>query len=174
MTQASAGAAADRPAGGGRGEEGHPGAPDYSERLWPSAPVWVVALLFATMAGIVPVPYGAVPAVAAGVVVGALIAAALVLSTPLVEVRDGHLHAGRAHVPLALLGPVTALDRAAMRNAQGRELDARAFMVTRGWIGGGCRIELLDPADPTPYWLVSTRRPERLAAALTVDPRRAG
>jgi hypothetical protein len=28
------------------------------------------------------------------------------------------------------------------------------------------RVEVSDAADPVPYWLVSTRRPQRLAAAL--------
>jgi hypothetical protein len=29
------------------------------------------------------------------------------------------------------------------------------------------RVEVVDPQDPTPYWLVSTRRPDDLARALT-------
>jgi Protein of unknown function (DUF3093) len=28
-------------------------------------------------------------------------------------------------------------------------------------------ITLADPADPVPYWLVSSRRPDQLATALT-------
>jgi hypothetical protein len=28
------------------------------------------------------------------------------------------------------------------------------------------RVDLEDPLDPTPYWLLSTRRPQELAAAL--------
>jgi hypothetical protein len=28
------------------------------------------------------------------------------------------------------------------------------------------RVPILDPADPAPYWVLSTRHPERLAAAL--------
>jgi hypothetical protein len=28
------------------------------------------------------------------------------------------------------------------------------------------RVELTDPEDPTPYWLVSSRRPDALARAL--------
>lgn len=28
------------------------------------------------------------------------------------------------------------------------------------------RVEVLDPEDPTPYWVVSTRRPMELAASL--------
>ena len=45
-------------------------------------------------------------------------------------------------------------------------LDARAWLLVRGWIPGVARITLDDPTDPTPYWLVSTRDPEGLAAAL--------
>jgi hypothetical protein len=33
-------------------------------------------------------------------------------------------------------------------------------------VGPVVRIEVLDPDDPTPYWVVSTRHPERLIAAL--------
>ncbi len=45
-------------------------------------------------------------------------------------------------------------------------LDARAWTVVRGWIDPVVRIPLSDPDDPVPYWLVSTRRPEQLVAAL--------
>jgi hypothetical protein len=38
--------------------------------------------------------------------------------------------------------------------------------VLRPWVDGVVRVALTDPADPAPYWLVSTRRPEVLAAAL--------
>ena len=53
-----------------------------------------------------------------------------------------------------------------MRQAHGPRLDARAYLCLRGWIPTGVRIALADPQDPTPYWLLSTRRPEALAAAL--------
>jgi hypothetical protein len=33
-------------------------------------------------------------------------------------------------------------------------------------VPGAVQVLLDDPADPTPYWLVSTRHPERLAATL--------
>ena len=50
---------------------------------------------------------------------------------------------------------------------RGVRLDARAYLLIRGWIPGLVRVELDDPDDPTPYWLVSTRHPVRLAAALS-------
>jgi hypothetical protein len=50
---------------------------------------------------------------------------------------------------------------------RGVDLDARAFLKIRPWVKPVVRIELDDDNDPTPYWLVSTRRPKELAAALT-------
>jgi len=33
-------------------------------------------------------------------------------------------------------------------------------------VAAAVRLEILDPDDPTPYWVVSTRRPDRLIAAI--------
>jgi hypothetical protein len=38
--------------------------------------------------------------------------------------------------------------------------------VLRPYIKTTVEITLDDPEDPVPYWLVSTRHPQRLAAAL--------
>ena len=83
--------------------------------------------------------------------------------------RRGRLdpfRAGRARIPVALLGAPEALDAEAMRQARGPGLDARAYLCLRGWISAGVRVPVLDPRDPAPYWLVSSRRPEDLAEAL--------
>jgi hypothetical protein len=39
--------------------------------------------------------------------------------------------------------------------------------MLRPYLSRAVRVEIDDPADPAPYWLLSTRHPERLAAALT-------
>jgi hypothetical protein len=57
-----------------------------------------------------------------------------------------------------------------MRQARGPGLDARAFLCLRGWVQTGARVRIDDPQDPTPYWLLSTRHPDRLAAALAAAP----
>jgi Protein of unknown function (DUF3093) len=82
-----------------------------------------------------------------------------------VGVRDGEVVAGTAHVPLRHCGAVTPLDADAARRARGPEADANAFLVLRPWVPTAVRVEIVDPADPTPYWLVSTCRPERFASA---------
>jgi hypothetical protein len=44
--------------------------------------------------------------------------------------------------------------------------DPLAFVVQRPWVPGAVQVLLNDPADPTPYWVISSRRPTQLAAAL--------
>ncbi len=83
-----------------------------------------------------------------------------------ISVHDGVLTAGRARIPLAHVGDVVPLDADDTRRLAGRDADARAYLLLRPYLRRAVRIGIDDPADPTPYWLVSTRRPERLAAAL--------
>ncbi|WP_448629295.1 DUF3093 domain-containing protein [Cellulomonas soli] len=138
----------------------------YEERLWPGPLGWALTALFGLVLGVilVPVSVGAAAVVAA---VGLPVAlGAMAAATPRVAVVDGELLAGRARIDVAWLGEVTTLDRAGLRAAMGPDLDARAYVCVRAWISGAVRVELRDPQDPTPYWLISTRHPARLAAAL--------
>jgi hypothetical protein len=38
--------------------------------------------------------------------------------------------------------------------------------VVRGWIHRGVRIDNIDPADPAPFWIITTRHPQKLAEAI--------
>ena len=139
----------------------------HIERLWPSPGAWVACCAIALTAGFVPLPVvGVNGSLVAALAALALVVAALVATATEVRVQDGVLHAGRSRIPVALLGPAEPLTAEAMRAAMGPGLDARAHLVTRGWVRTGVRVPVLDPEDPTPYWLVSTRRPAQLAAAL--------
>lgn len=83
-----------------------------------------------------------------------------------VEVSSEHLVAGRARIPLRLLSQPRALDADATRTRIGPLADARAYLLLRPYVAGSVVVDVTDPADPTPYWLLSTRHPDALAAAL--------
>jgi hypothetical protein len=138
----------------------------YSERLWPALWIWASVLIAGVSCGLVVLPFSDLAALIVAAVSTVLLAAALLAVTPVVGVWDGELHAGRAHVPVGLLEPATVLDRAALRHEHGPGLDMRAYLCVRGWVPTGVRIGLADPRDPTPYWLLSSRRPQHLASAL--------
>ena len=145
----------------------------YTERLWPAAWVWAWGALVAVTLGVVFVPAASVGvAVAVGLV--ALAGTFLLLRawSPVVRVVEPEpgaglwLQAGDAHIPAAALGGLEPLDAAAMRTALGPALDARSHRCIRGWVRTGIRVEVADARDPVPYWLLSTRQPQRLAASL--------
>lgn len=142
------------------------GAGDYRERLGPSLWILVSAALAGPMAALVFAPIDTTVALIAGGAVGVLVVALLVSASPRVEVRDGILRAGRAHIDVDLIGEPTAYVAEAARTARGAGLDPRAWHLIRGGIDGLVVIPVTDPADPTPAWVVSTRTPDRLVAAV--------
>jgi len=141
-------------------------APRFHERLWPGAGLWAASVGFAVSVGLAALPASAPVAVVAAVVVLAVGVLLGLLTAPVVAVGEGVLRAGRAHIPVHLLGDVEVLDAVGTRAALGPDLDARAYVCVRGWIRTAVKVELLDPRDPAPYWFVSTRRAEDLAATL--------
>ncbi|WP_414172407.1 DUF3093 domain-containing protein [Clavibacter tessellarius] len=108
--------------------------------------------------------------VLAGVVVAIVlyggVVAVLVLTSPVIEVADGRLRAGRASIDVDQLGDPEGFRGAEAMAERGVRLHARAHLVIRGWVDPVVRVPLLDPTDPAPYWLLSTRDPERLIAAI--------
>lgn len=83
-----------------------------------------------------------------------------------VRVQDGELWVGKAHLPLRFIGEVQVVPAKQKRGVLGPHLDPAAYLLHRGWIGPVVRVRLTDPEDPTPYWVFSTRHPDRLVEAL--------
>jgi hypothetical protein len=140
---------------------------EFRERLMPgvgvlAAIVGVGGLVFIA---VWPVSLPAAVIASAGVAVAGC--AALILASPTVEVAAGRLRAGHAEIPLELLGEAQVIpSRDERRDELGPRLDARAYVMLRSWIPTMVRIAVTDPADPTPYWLISTRRPQALVSSL--------
>ncbi|WBB82362.1 DUF3093 domain-containing protein [Micromonospora sp. WMMD882] len=83
-----------------------------------------------------------------------------------IAVVDGELRVDDARLPTRFVADVVPLDADGRREVLGVGADPLAFVVQRPWIGGAVQVLLDDPADPTPFWVVSTRHPVRLAAAV--------
>lgn len=143
-------------------------ATSYDER-WIAPPVvWAAGLLVALVSAATlhagaggaraVVPYVVLPLVAVAVLLGS--------SRGRVRVADGVLHVPGARIPLDHLGGVRALDAETTRRVRGPLAQPRAYVATRPWLSTSVQVQVEDPEDDTPYWLVGTRHPEALAAAL--------
>ena len=140
----------------------------FSERLHLPWWWWLVGLLFVGGVAIAVLAY-VPPAVGITTCVLALCGVAALLASygsAAVVVDGAGLRAGRNSVEPEYLGPATAYEGDDARQALGPGADSRAFLFTRPFLTSVVRVDLHDPADPHPYWLISTRRPRELAAAL--------
>lgn len=142
----------------------------YAERLRVPLRWWAVATMF--WASVLLAFLVAVPVLVACLVVGFFfVVNALVFvsyGAARIVLRDGFLEAGRARIPVHLLADPEPLDAAAARRATGTDADARAYLLIRPYLPHAVRVRVVDPADPTPYWLLSTRHPRALADELAV------
>lgn len=140
----------------------------YRERLTAPVSWWLAALAFA-------VAWGWVMLIATNAVI-ALVTFALVAAvdlyavwrygSTLVSVDADGLRVGGAFLETRHVGEVRSLNRADYRTVLGTGADARAYLMTRPYLDHGVRVGVDDPSDPAPYWLVSSRHPQDLAAAL--------
>jgi hypothetical protein len=139
----------------------------YHERLRPAPWVYLATALVIPASLLVFLPISLIAGIVVAVGLYASIVILLIMTTPTIEVADGELRAGRARIPLEFVAGASAARGTDARAERGTRLDARAWLLLRGWIDPVVKVELSDPDDPTPYWLVSTRRPEQLVDALT-------
>ncbi|MDQ0773966.1 hypothetical protein QF026_002432 [Streptomyces aurantiacus] len=144
-----------------------PSAPPYEERLTAPRSWWLVCLLVGVSMALILLPFGTLAllgGLAGGTAVSAVVASSY--GSARIRVVGGSLIAGDARIPVSALGEAHVLDPEEARAWRSFKADARAHMLLRAYVPTALRVDITDPADPTPYVYLSTRDPERLAAAL--------
>lgn len=139
----------------------------YDERLTAPRSWWAVCFLVGVALALILLPLGTLPLL--GGLVGGTAAAAVVASSYgslRIRVVGDSLIAGEAKIPVAALGDAHVMDAEEARAWRTHKADTRAFLLLRSYIPTALRVEVTDPEDPTPYLYLSTREPQRLAAAI--------
>jgi hypothetical protein len=141
-------------------------APLYRERVWPAVWVFLATALVIPASLLVFIPINLAVGIGTGIVLYTGCVVLLILGTPTLEVTEGGFAAGRATLPARHIGAAAGFTKEDATRERGPALDARAWLLLRGWADGVVRVEVADDRDPVPYWLVSTRRPAELVSAL--------
>ncbi|CAB4581818.1 unannotated protein [freshwater metagenome] len=76
------------------------------------------------------------------------------------------LYVGNAKIEGKYLKKATPLNKSDFLKLRGRNADPAAFNGTRFWVSTGVKVEINDKKDPTPYWLISSRKAKLLASKL--------
>ncbi|MBX6371385.1 MAG: DUF3093 domain-containing protein [Acidothermus sp.] len=146
---------------------------EYRERLAVPWYWWLVALLFVipSMEAVVvlgpqmsrrPSLWVALVGVAASVGLVAAVFAPASRTTIRVDRRG--LRIGALSLPAEAIGRIRVLDRPTTRLVTGPQARADAVLRLRPWIREAVQVEVLNRREP--YWVISTRHPDQLAAAL--------
>jgi hypothetical protein len=138
----------------------------YRERLVPGPWVFISTALIIPAALLVFLPINEFVGVVAAIVLYTACVAMLLLFSPVVEVTTTTVIAGRARLPMQNVGETTGYTRTEATAERGQRLDARAWLVIRGWVDPVIKIQVNDDRDPVPYWLVSTRHPDAVIRAI--------
>lgn len=145
----------------------------YRERLWAPASWWLLAVPVVAVLG----GYGLYVGYRGLVAFGVYAALAAFVSTVLlawsaasVEVAAGVLRAGRGALALSDVAEVTALDADQFTLLRGPRADPAAHLLLRPYLKRAVCVRLTEAAagqpGGAPYWLVATRHPDKLAAAI--------
>ncbi len=140
----------------------------YHERLRVPVSWWVLGMISVLMLGAgFLAGFDWEPALAVyGILTAGLAAILLGWGRLRTEVAGGELRVGRDRLPLAVAGDVTALDKEQTRALRGPRADPAAYLMARPYLPRSVYIAVDGTAGHGPYWLIGTRRPEELAAAI--------
>jgi len=133
------------------------------------APFWLLAFIYFLFVSLVVAVWAALgnqPAFITWVLSTVLITLIAVKSRLILEVDENELRAGSAHIELKYLGQATALDGKEMGRLRTRDADPASFLIFRFWRSTGVKVEINDPRDQTPYWLITSKRNKELAQIL--------
>ncbi len=87
-------------------------------------------------------------------------------SSATIEVTGSVLRADKDTLALGEVAQVLALDERQAAQLRGPKADPAAHLLLRPYLKRAVYIGLADPGEGAPYWLVATRHPEQLAAAV--------
>jgi hypothetical protein len=143
------------------------GAPLYQEKLgWPWW-LWAFALF---LTGSISLAVWAAISPMATIIISVIQFLLLILASIktklIITITKGWLLVGPAAIERAYLKNFSPLAFTELAKTRGVDGDPAAFLQLRFWVNSAIKIELRDPKDETPYWLISTNRANDLANVL--------
>ncbi|MBK5239028.1 MAG: DUF3093 domain-containing protein [Actinomycetales bacterium] len=138
----------------------------YREVMRPAFWLYIAAILIIPAIVLVLAPINMLFGIILSIVVYATIIVLMIVKSPIIELTETTLRVGKAHIARSELGAASAYSGTHAIEQRGTKLDGRAWLMFTGWVDPVVRIDIIDELDPVPYWLISTRNPERFVAAL--------
>lgn len=139
----------------------------FKEVLRP--PIWVLAFIYFLLLSLVIAiwaAFGSLLTIYAFVIATITVIYLAFKMRSTISINQDEFRFDNAHIEVKYLGNITVLEAPEMKLLRTRDADPAAFLAIKFWTPTGVKIELKDPRDPTPYWLITSKRGEEIAALL--------
>lgn len=133
------------------------------------APLWLIAFVYFLFLSLVLSIWAALGNTPALVTFGVLTVWLVDLyfrTALIIRVDETFLHVGAAKIEHSFIGSTTALNTSELKQIRTRDADPSAYLAIRFWASRAVKIEIHDSRDATPYWLISSKNPQRLVEAI--------
>jgi hypothetical protein len=145
------------------------GTPIFQEKLSWSWWLWCFAIFMAgSLSLAIWAALGITGALITSVIQLILLVIAEQKSSLRITLTKGWLLVGPAAIERAFIHNFIALDFKEFKRIRGVDADPASYLQIRFWVSSAIKIDLRDPKDKTPYWLISTNRANELAKLLNV------
>jgi hypothetical protein len=132
-------------------------------------PLWLLAFIyfmFLSLVAAVWAALGNLNALMTAIVLTLLLLLIAIKLKSEVLVSGDELRIENAHIDLKFIADVEVLNPTQMKLIRTRDADPAAYLAIKFWVTTGVKITLNDKRDPTPYWLVSSKKAEELKNTL--------
>lgn len=140
---------------------------EYREVI--SAPIWLIAFvyfIFLSMVLSIWASLGGIPTLCAFIVLTISLVVLYQRTKLVIEIDHKEFRVGPARIEKKYIGQCVNLDASSFKLVRGRDADPSAYLGIRFWHPTGIKMEVTDSRDLTPYWLITSKRGQELAALL--------
>jgi hypothetical protein len=135
----------------------------YSERVFPGLSFFLATLFAPAALYLIVLAFDDFWALITFVVSELAIIFLGLFAAPTLSLSSKTLSIGNVQIPTQYVKAITVVDPSAQQSEKGPKLNPSAYVRFQVGVNGLLKVELNDPNDPTPYWLISSRNPDLVA-----------
>jgi len=143
-----------------------PKAPLYNEWVLPNFGTFAAVFVILPSTAIIAEPFDLMVGAIIGLIAVVAIWVILVAKAPRIQISQDQLRVNQVSIPRSLIGEASVITKREIFSERGPDLNPAAHKVFQGTVKTAVKIAIIDPEDPTPYWLISTRHPGMLVELL--------
>jgi hypothetical protein len=135
----------------------------YSERVFPGLSFFLATLFAPAALYLIVLAFDDLWALITFVVSELAIIFLGLFAAPTLSLSSKTLSIGNVQIPTQYVKAITVIEQSSQQSEKGPKLNPSAYVRFQVGVKGLLKVELNDPNDPTPYWLISSRNPDLVA-----------